>query len=288
MGFVAHMRKSCTPATVGRYMGELERFHDILREAKGAEGPKNATHRDIMGHIGRIRESGRNPSTALCAIKKYHAWLLGTGQRGDDPARGIRLRDSRRKDIQLQDLFTRRELERLLTVDERYTLLRNRNRALLSLLAHQGLTNGEVRGLRTSDIDTERGTVNIRAGARTDARELKLDARQAFWLMAYIGTDRPGMLKGPTDALFINQRGSPETANGIAYLLSARAHLFPGRKLTATTVRQSVIANLLKEGKDLRLVQAFAGHRHPGTTERYRQAHIEELRNEVTKHHPLG
>jgi integrase/recombinase XerD len=35
------------------------------------------------------------------------------------------------------------------------------------------------------------------------------------------------------------------------------------RNLNAKTIRQSVIANLLKEGKDLRVVQVFAGHKKP-------------------------
>jgi len=53
-------------------------------------------------------------------------------------------------------------------------------------------------------------------------------------------------------------------------------------------IRQSVIANLLKAGKDVRMVQVFAGRNSPMTTERYEQTRIEEMTAAVMKYHPLG
>ena len=44
-----------------------------------------------------------------------------------NPAKSIRLRDKRSRDIQLQDLFKTTELEQLLEKKERYQLLKNRN-----------------------------------------------------------------------------------------------------------------------------------------------------------------
>jgi integrase/recombinase XerD len=70
-------------------------------------------------------------------------------------------------------------------------------------------------------------------------------------------------------------------------LFVAIPHLFPDRSLNAKTTRQSVIANLLKQGHDLRLVQVFAGHKHPSSTERYRQTGVEELKAGIIKYHPL-
>jgi len=63
--------------------------------------------------------------------------------------------------------------------------------------------------------------------------------------------------------------------------------MFPDRNLNPRTIRQSVITNLLKEGKDLRVVQVFAGHKK-STTEKYRQSGLEELQAAIEKYHPLG
>ena len=51
-------------------------------------------------------------------------------------------------------------------------------------------------------------------------------------------------------------------------------------------IRQSVIAHLLKENNDLRIVQEFAGHRRAGSTEAYKRTGLEELKSNIEKLHP--
>jgi integrase/recombinase XerD len=52
-------------------------------------------------------------------------------------------------------------------------------------------------------------------------------------------------------------------------------------------IRQSVIAHLLKQNHDLRIVQVFAGHKRAASTEEYKQTGLEELKTAIQKHHPL-
>ena len=59
------------------------------------------------------------------------------------------------------------------------------------------------------------------------------------------------------------------------------------RKLTALVIRQSVIANLLAKNNDLRVVQYFAGHKSPDTTEKYRQTGLNALKVAIDKLHPI-
>ncbi len=105
--------------------------------------------------------------------------------------------------------------------------------------------------------------------------------------MNYLNLERPVLLKEPTNKLLISMLGNTEKGEGIHYLIESSKHLFPNKKLNPGTIRQSVIYNLLKSGNDLRLVQAFAGHKYPSTTENYKQTHLEELKNQVLKFHPL-
>lgn len=104
----------------------------------------------------------------------------------------------------------------------------------------------------------------------------------------YIHKVRPELLKTETDRLVVTLRGTPESGEGINYLVETFKPLFPDRNLNPRTIRQSVITNLLKEGKDLRVVQVFAGHKKISTTEKYRQSGLEELQAAIEKHHPLG
>jgi integrase/recombinase XerD len=50
--------------------------------------------------------------------------------------------------------------------------------------------------------------------------------------------------------------------------------------------RQSVIANLLKEKNDTRIVQEFAGYRRTGSTEAYKRTGLEELKSSIERLHP--
>ena len=280
-----YLKESNAPSTAKRYLLEISLFFFSL-EKKGIN-PKFATYTHIMDYIGELRGKYTNLSCPLHGIKKYYSYLIATGQRKDNPARYIRLRDKASRDIQLQDLFTTKELELLMNRKERYVLLKNKNLVVLSLLVFQGLRSGEVVQLTLEDVNLEQGTIYIKSGRKTNARTLKLQSKQVFWIMSYLANDRPKLLKSISDNLIISNRGTAETGEGISYLIETFKHLFPKRNLNPKTIRQSVITNLLKQGKDLRLVQVFAGHKYPSTTERYKQTQVEELKNEVMKYHPM-
>ena len=281
MSLEEYLHQRYAGGTVKRYLREIRLFFAWV------ENPERAGYQQIMDYIGELRGGGHDAGPPLYAIKQYYSYLIVTGRRGDHPAKSIKLRDKTKKDIQLQDLFKPGELALLLDRKERYPILKNRNQIIISLLIWQGLRSGEIKNLEVGDIHLEQGTVYIKAGRKTSARTLKLQPRQVYWLMHYIGEDRPRLLKVQTQKLIISKAGNPENGEGISYLIERCRHLLPDRKLNTKTIRQSVIANLLKAGKDLRLVQAFAGHKYPSATEKYKQTQVEALKQAVLKHHPL-
>ena len=71
------------------------------------------------------------------------------------------------------------------------------------------------------------------------------------------------------------------------HLISNLINEEKGQRFLPLKIRQSVIANLLKEKNDLRLVQVFTGHKKSSTTERYRLTELEELQNAVNNFHPI-
>ena len=125
------------------------------------------TYPEIVNYIGMLRTRYGNPKTInriLAGIKAYYSYLCFTGTRKDNPAKSIRLRDKRSRDIQLQDLFTTEELETLLTAKkERYAILGYRNRVLISLLVYQALKPGEIEVLECGEINLEEATVYIKS-----------------------------------------------------------------------------------------------------------------------------
>ncbi len=278
-----------SPSTVKTYLFDINRYIEWM----GKERAERANYREVMDYVSHLRREYHNTNTirrTLYGIKAWYFYLIDTGRRQDHPCRYLRLRDARNPDIQLQDLFTSTEMEKLMQRKERYPLAELRNKAVISLLIYQGLRTGEITRLRLQDIDLEAGEIYIRSTPVSQARKLKLKARQVMIFYKYIHQVRPRLLKAKpeTEPLILTLRGTPDNGEGINYLVETFKPLFPGRNLNATTIRQSVIANLLNERKDLRVVQAFSGHKKISSTEKYRQSGLKELRKAIDKYHPLG
>jgi integrase/recombinase XerD len=276
-----------TPKTAKAYLYEIDYY------LAGQPAAATAVYTDVMKYIGALRTRYGNPATLnrmVCSIKAYYDFLCASEARSDHPARSIRLRDQRSRDVQLQDLLMMDELEGLLQRPERYGKLESRNKVLMSLLIYQAPYPVELEGLQVTDINLEAGTVRIRATAKANGRELSLKPSQILLFYDYIREVRPRLLKeGTTDQLLIGQRGEPMSAEDITkHVKRCFAQRYPGRTVNAQTIRQSVIAHLLKQGHDLSVVQAFAGHKYPSSTERYRQSEIETLKAAVQKYHPFG
>ena len=286
MSLQDYLNAHYTADTAKIYLQEIDRYLQAQPSARGA------VYKDVLAYMGALRDRYGNASTLnriLCSVKAYYDYLCASGQRGDNPARSIRLKDTRSRDIQLQDLLRVEELEALLERPERYSHLAARNRVLISLLVYQALYPSEMEALQVSDINLETGRIQVRATAKTNGRELTLKPNQILLFYAYIRDIRPRLLKGlPAAALLIGHRGQPMTAEDITkHVKRSFTDLYPGRVVNAQTIRQSVIAHLLKQGHDLGLVQAFAGHKYPSSTERYRQNEVETLKAAVDRYHPM-
>jgi integrase/recombinase XerD len=281
-----YLREHYTPETVKAYQYEIENY------LSNCPGAAQAVYKDIVSHMGALRSRYSNASTLnriLSSIKVYYDFLCYTSQRSDNPARAIRLRDQRSRDVQLQDLFTTEELEALLDRPERYNNLAHRNRVLISLLIYQALHTTEMELLTIHDINLSAGSIYIKPTASTNKRELQLKPNQILLFYQYIHEIRPKLLgKNKSDILLIGIRGEPMKAGDITkHVMRSYKGLYPRRPVNAQTIRQSVIANLLKQGHDLSLVQAFAGHKYPSSTERYKQNEVETLRDAVQQYHPM-
>lgn len=281
-----YLLKDHTPPTVKIYLRDIRVYLDYMTEEKA----QTATYKDTMQYVDYLRKQYQNPRTInrmLYGVKAWYHWLIHTGKRNDHPCRYLTLKDAKYEDIQLQDLFTSIELEQLMDRKERYESVRIRNQVAVSLLIYQGLRLTEVEQLKVQDIDLEAGTVYSKGMAKNQPRTLKMKSQQIMLFYKYIHEIRPEIISENTNQLLLNIRGKALKADNINYLIETFKNHFPDKNLNAKTIRQSVIANLLKEGKDLRVVQVFAGHKNPSSTEKYRQTGLEELRLAIQKYHPL-
>jgi len=289
MNLEDYLSEEYTNQTAKIYAFEIGHYLDRI----GGEAVALQTgYGELVRYLAALRKRYDNPATVrriLFAIKSYYRYLVLSGRRADHPGSRLRLRDVVRDQVQTQDLLAPNELALLLRPrPNRYTLLENRNRVIIGLLVHQALLVREIGALKVGDIDLQKATVRVPATSKTEARTLRLDAAQVMTLYAYLQEDRARLLTQETDHLLLTSRGTPERGEGVHYLVETLRSLVPGKRLTPTVIRQSVIASRLKSGQGLRQVQAFAGHKKISATERYRENNLEALRLAVEKFHPLA
>lgn len=280
-----YLQQSLREASVQNYLYEINKYKRLNKNASRYDYQK------VMQYIEILR-STHNPKSiqrVIASLKKYYDYLIETGKRKDNPARAIRLRDSKENPIQLQDLLTEKELQSLLVPRlERYPFLAKRNKIIMSLLVNQALRVGEIEKIKVNDIDLEKATVQITETGLTNSRNLPLKAEQILLLHEFINNDRNKLktFRNNENSLLLGKLGTPIRTEDINYLIGTYQKQYK-KRLTTTTIRQSVIANLLTKNNDLRVVQYFAGHKHPDTTEKYRQTGLNALKTAIEKLHPI-
>jgi integrase/recombinase XerD len=289
-----YLRGNYSPATFHSNMYCIRRFTDYYPCGK-AEG---ATYSDVLAYIEYLRKNfDLHPKTlrnSLHAVKIYFNWLVETGRRKDHPCSEIRLKDRISKQIHVDSLYSEQALECFfdtVCASRRKRRLDNRNKIIVSLLVYQALTVTEIAELTIGDIDLEKGEIRIKAGYHQRARTLPLKARQVLMFYNYLHGDRPELLafaKEPEVAgkyFILGQYGEKINPHGISKMING--YRAAGEKIQPEKIRQSVIANLLKNENDTRIVQVFAGHRRVSTTVQYRGNELETLQAAVGEYHPV-
>ena len=285
----AYLREFYAPRTAKEYLREIERYLCNYPQAD------QAVYADISSYTGSLRKQYRNKQTVqkiVSCIKAYYSWLCHTGKREDHPARALQVQGTPASGIQLQDLFTTQELEALMNRPQRYTSLAARNRVLMSLLIYQALTPTEIAALSVEDINLESGSMYIKATPRASARTLALQPNQVLLFHHYITLSRPALLTvathSVTSLLISRTKGAIRAGDIVMQVSDAGRGLYKGRMVTARTIRQSVIANLFKQGHDISVIQGFAGHKKPDTTKKYSQQRIASLQAAIAQYHPVN
>ncbi|OXG05338.1 site-specific recombinase XerD [Flavobacterium araucananum] len=274
-----------SPQTVSSYLFAINHFLKLNTKAKRYK------YVDIVKYMDEIslkQSNGKYRVVILSAIKKYYDYLVMSGYRNDHPCKRLNIKVNSNQAIQVQDLFSSSELQLLLERENRYKHLDVRNNVLLSLLIYQGLTSDELIRLNVKDIDLDNGTVYIKASINLNKRTMNLVPRQMILFFNYLQETRPQMLRSKTEKLIITKLGKPITVGGIHGMIDPLRALFPDRKLNPQTIRMSVICNWLNEKNiSLEKAQELAGHKWPGTTEKYIKVNSSHQREIINRYFPF-
>ena len=243
-----------------------------------------ASYKDIVGYIAIRRKLGDSMyilKNKVASIKKYYQCLIDLEIIEHHPCKHLVLKDKQDTRIDLNRLYNQEELASFLQRKNTGSkALAIRNELIRSFLVHQALTVSEIGNLTLNDIDLDTAMVSIKG-----SRKLEINPKQMLLLYRYIEEYRDDLLKDKiSDILLLSRTGKPIN---IEHINSITNNGFE-KKFIPKIIRQSVIHNLLKKGKDLRSVQLFAGHKSILTTEQYQNTNFEELKSQLQLRHPLN
>ena len=244
---------------------------------------QRANYHDIMGYVSYLRKSNLHPKSLrnhLFAIKIYYRYLVEMEVRKDHPCEKLYLRDQINRSIEIENLYTTEQLENLLK-EHRSNDKKNQTRdeIIIGLLIYQALTVRELVNLKITDINLIEANVHIGGSKKNNARTLALKGNQILLISDYIREHQEQIY------LFENKKGQASSPGQINRIINYKKN--KREKLLPIKIRQSVIANYLKQNNDIRVVQVFAGHKRSGSTEEYKQSGLEELKVSISKIHPL-
>ena len=319
--FVDHLEsEGLSKASIGlygRYLGEFMLFMD--QEGTDVD---EATGKDVAAYLGRLQRRELTGSTRrihLLVIKKFFAWRVSVGARENNPAEHLKMRGGQRQ--KLHTILSVQELEALhanypiemeheaasrstaggkgIQTREKMTaitkLVRERNKVMIGLLVHQGLTTTEIGSLQVQDLRLREGLIEVQEGRHSRQRTLELKNTQIMEMAEYVMRIRAELLKFHREgeqALFLSAPSAgKEKANGgslqVWKRISEELRKQNSRFQDVQQVRASVITHWL--GKhDLRRVQYMAGHRFISSTERYQVGQIADLQSDIDRFHPAG
>lgn len=290
-----YLQNEYSKTSISGYENMINRY--LLTVGERAE---KASYTDVLDYIGLLRESRTKSGQALhpkslrnnlFAIKIYYRYLVAIGQRKDHPCQYLNLKDQINRAIQVESLYPKETLENLYeTWESKNKTNQTRDKIIISLLVYQALTVLEISQIKTSDINLENGTIYIKANVKNKQRTLSLKPNQILLFLNYLKNEHKQYRNRQkpskrVDYFLMNEQGLQLWSGGINRMINRNKD--PQNRLIPLKIRQSVIAHLLKENNDIRIVQEFAGHRRTASTEAYKQTGLEELKSAIERLHPL-
>jgi site-specific recombinase XerD len=176
------------------------------------------------------------------------------------------------------------ELERIMRAPfevKNTNIVQTRDKAILEMLFSTGLRVSELANLKRDQINLKRDEFTIR-GKGSKLRVVFLTQDSKEWLKKYLD-----MRKDVSDYLFVRQDRamkdnekegnlSPRSIERLVQKYSAVAGIT--KKVTPHTLRHSFATDLLRNGADIRSVQAMLGHSSITTTQIYTHVTDEGLK----------
>ncbi|OGY61284.1 MAG: hypothetical protein A3H06_01015 [Candidatus Colwellbacteria bacterium RIFCSPLOWO2_12_FULL_44_13] len=282
-------RSAKTLENYGRYLDRFFQFAKI----SSPSGITEDLVRQYRLHLNRLRD--KDESNLKKVTQNYHIialrnFLKYLAKRDIKSITAEKVELGKQEDREVTFLEAD-ELERLLKSPEGNTLDVLRDRAVLGTLFSTGMRVSELCSLDRDKIDITRGELSIRGkGGKIRVVFLSDDAKENIkqYIDKRSDVDEALFIRIPKSKIKIRPQGdkrsdlstlrlTPRSIQRIVGKYATKAGIV-GKNVSPHTLRHSYATDLLRNGADIRSVQAMLGHSSVTTTQIYTHVTDKQLR----------
>jgi len=306
--FIKYLQsKDLAKSTQEEYILKLQSFLNWVgtcAEHGRSKEDVQITNDDVLNYLEHLKNQKNNKNVTraviLIAIKYYFSFLFENEYIPTNPTAFLKIRGTQVK--KLYHIYTADDLNLLYDnyynvyirnyEPSKYTgkankehtkLKRERNYTILGMLIYQGIHTNELKNIKLDDVDLQKAAIKITSNRQAQERILPLKAVQIGTLINYAQNIRRELNIKDTEMFFdfVNHN-----LHDIIKHLTHQVKAIDRSFINFRQIRSSVITNWLKT-ENLRKVQYLAGHRSIHATENYLPNNLENLIEDITKHHPF-
>lgn len=279
--------------SIERYEGRLKDYKAWCKKRR--HDCEQIDYKVFLQYVKYLQNKGWKPSSVndqLRCVKYYFEHLIDDNIRHDNPAEDVSVK--RQKTKVLSNLLSKEELEDLYYSFETenindfyFTATAKRNKVITGLIVYQALNNVTLKSLQVEHLQLYKGKIYIPSTRKSNSRTLELRPWQIIELMEYLGEYRPKIqkhIKNYSESLF------PLNSDQFSCILNSvfkKLKTLNQKVKNIHQLRASVIT-LWLDKNNIREVQIMAGHKYIGSTEKYQQDNLENLKEAIQNYHPLA
>ena len=285
------VEKGRSAKTARNYDHYLTRFLEFTRLKEAADISEEAV-RKFRLHLNRLTDRHGQPLKKV--TQNYHvialrAFLKYLTKRDITSVAAEKIELGKQEEREVTFLEPH-ELERFLQAPAGTTIAVLRDRAILETLFSSGLRVSELCSLDRDEIDLKRGEFSVRGkGSKVRVVFLSDTARSAIshFLEKRRDADPALFIRVPKNEKFEQYAELRLTPRSIQRIIKKYAVLagIVGKKVSPHSLRHSFATDLLRNGADIRSVQALLGHASVTTTQIYTHVTDQHLRETHAKFH---
>ena len=254
---------------------------------------EDSSYKDLMNYIAHLQSEEKtiyHINKSLQSISNYYQF------RGlPNVAISTRLRGTTQKTVlrplaaeKMDELYSSFKAQK---VQSKNSYFYHSDKILLGLMIYQALEMGDFMVMEKGDVDLEKGTIYVPSRKERLSRTIPLQSHQILQLHKYLIEGREQTKNPESDKLFSPQADDYHQLHWQLKRLSKHVKNEAKTKLDLQIkklnhLRQSRIAIWIKQ-EGLRKAQYLSGFRTIMSVERYRNADMEDLKEQVKLHHPF-